>query len=108
MTPTRVALLAALGMSLTSITVYSFTPAGGLFRRGHDPGHELVAAPEDVPEQKPDTPAQPAELSHFTDGKTLTVEGRVGNAKLAQTSSGQTFVMLEVKAAEGLVATSRW
>ena len=107
MRPTRVALLAALGMSLTSVTVYSLTPAGGLAGRGHDGGHEAVAASDVTPEQKHDAPAGGvSELSRFTAGQTLTVEGRVGHARLARTSSGETFVMLEVKAAEGLSARS--
>lgn len=102
MRPIRVALLAALGMSLTSVTVYSLTPAGGLSHRGH----EGTVSTDVAQEPAPDLPAQVNEISRFTDGKTLTVEGRVGHARLARTSTGETFVMVEVKGAEGAVAKS--
>src|SRR6185437_4154300 len=102
MRPTRVALLAALGMSLTSVTVYSLTPAGGLSHRGH----EGTVSTDVVEEPAPDAPARTPEISRFTDGKTLTVEGRVGHARLARTSTGETYVMLEVKGADGAVAKS--
>jgi Ca-activated chloride channel family protein len=102
MKPTRVALLAALGMFFTSVSVYSLTPAGGVSRGGRDP--VLSGSGEVVTEEKHDPPIGDGELSRFTAGKTLTVEGRVGHPKLARTSNGETFIMLEVKAAEGLAA----
>jgi Ca-activated chloride channel family protein len=102
MKSTRVALLAALGMTLTSVSVYSLTPPGG-FGSGvaRASGVETVPGAEQVPD-KTEVAAAQTEISRFTDGKTLTVEGRVGNAKIARTGSGETFVMLEVKAAEGV------
>jgi Ca-activated chloride channel family protein len=103
MKSTRVALLAALGMFLTSVSVYSLTPPGG-FRSG--PGSDAPARPDLVPEEKRDAPAQ-TDMSHFTDGKTVTIEGRVGHAKLATTGAGETFVMLEAKAADGVRAQAR-
>ena len=102
MKPSRVALLAALGMTLTSVSVYSLTPPGGFASvNSRGSGAENVPAAEQVPEKK-EAPAVQSELSRFTDGKTLTVEGRVGHAKIARTGSGETFVMLEVKAADGV------
>ncbi len=99
MKPTRVALLAALGMSLTSVSVYSVTPPGGF---AHRSGQEAAASAEAVADGKRDVPAVQNELSRFTDGKSLTIEGRVGHTRLARTGNGETFVMLEVKAAEGV------
>src|SRR5690242_1313156 len=99
MTPSRVALLAGLGMLLTSVSVYSLTPPGGFAHRGG----EVTAANEAAPEQK-DAPVVQTEISRFSAGNTLTVEGRVGNAKIARTASGETFVMLEVRASEGVAA----
>jgi Ca-activated chloride channel homolog len=101
MKPTRVALLAALGMFFTSVSVYSLTPAGGAARRDRD-GRDPVPSADVVPEAKHDPPAGEGELAHFTAGQTLTVDGRLGSAKLSRTSNGETFMELEVKAAEGL------
>src|ERR1700677_4098266 len=61
----RLALLAALGMTLTSVSVYSLTPAGG-FSRGS--GAETVPSAEQVPESVKQPPAAPAERSRFVDG----------------------------------------
>ncbi len=96
MKPTRVALLAALGMFLTSVSVYSLTLPGGVVTRATGPGGDVV------PETPPEAPAVPNELSRFTDGKTLTVEGRLGHARIARTGAGETFVMLEIKAADSV------
>jgi len=104
MKPTRVALLAAAGMFLTSMSVYSLTPPGGFAHAGPGPyGADPVPTTELVPGKTTAVPL-PAELSRFTDGKTLTVEGRVGNPKLARSSNGETFVMLEVRPADGVAA----
>jgi Ca-activated chloride channel family protein len=60
-----------------------------------------------VPEDKSE-PAPPAsELTRFTDGKTLTIEGRVGHTRIARTGSGETFVMLEAKTADTAAAQVR-
>jgi Ca-activated chloride channel family protein len=104
MKPTRVALLAALGMFFTSVSVYSLTPPGGLSRGGAS--SDTLPTAEVASDTPHDPPAVAAEIGRFTDGKTLTVEGRVGNARLARGSNGETFVMLEVKSADGVVAKS--
>lgn len=106
MKPTRVALLAALGMFCTSVSVYSLTPAGGFAHRGAS--LEALPTAEVVLPAATDAPAGagPTDLARFTDGKTLTVEGRVGNARLARNSNGETFVMLEVKSADGVAPKS--
>ena len=105
MKPTRVALLAAAGMFLTSVSVYSFTPPGGFALRGAGPDRaDPVPTADVVPDGKSVLASSPTELARFTDGKTLTVEGRVGNARLARTSSGETFISLEVRAADGVAA----
>jgi Ca-activated chloride channel family protein len=104
MKATRLALLAALGMTLTSVSVYSLTPPGGF-------GHALTppASADPSPRQdattveKRDAPAPP-EQARFTDGKTLTIEGRIGNPRLARSGRGETFVMLEAKPADALTA----
>ena len=48
MKPTRVALLAALGMFFTSVSVYSLTPPGG-FAPGRPAGERPGAAPRSSP-----------------------------------------------------------
>jgi Ca-activated chloride channel family protein len=93
MKPTRVAVLAALGMMLTSVSVYSLTPPGGLHAGGPGPVGTIGATIED----RPEIPVDQTELSHFTAGSTLTVDGRLGHAKIARSGNGETFVMLEVK-----------
>ncbi len=100
MKPTRLALLTAAGMFFTSVSVYSLTPPGGFTRAKGE--RDPVPTAEVVTEGKAVVSA--VDPARFVDGKTLTVEGRVGNARVARTSSGETFVMLEVKAAEGVAA----
>lgn len=98
MKPTRVAVLAALGMLLTSVSVYSLTPPGGVKISAADDsaaGSTAAGADSDLPTQD-STAAGPG--SEFQAGSTLHVDGRLGHAKLAKASRGETFVMLEVKA----------
>lgn len=99
MKPTRVALLSALGMLLTSVSVYSFTPPGG-FGRGESgaPSGAVVA------EAAPTAAGTQADPGRFTAGGNLMIEGRVGHEKLARDGSGETFVMLEVRGADGVSA----
>ncbi len=107
MKPTRLALLAAAGMFFTSVSVYSLTPPGGFARRGGGPDVALATAEATTEAQtsgKATVSTVPNELSRFTDGKTLTVDGRVGNPRLSRTSAGETFVMLEVRPADGITA----
>ena len=100
MKPTRVAVLAALGMMLTSVSVYSLTPPGGARLAGPGPNDPFGAVPEKVP----DAPADPTELAHFVAGSTLTVDGRLGHPHLARSGNGETFVMLEVRGADSAKA----
>jgi Ca-activated chloride channel family protein len=85
-------------MFLTSVSVYSITPPGGFPK----PAGAALAQTESKPEVK-DAPAQ-TELGRFTAGGTIMVEGRVGHTKLARSSNGETFVMLEVRGGDGLAA----
>jgi Ca-activated chloride channel family protein len=101
MRPTRVALLAALGMLLTSVSVYSFTPPGGF---SHRAGHDAVQGDAVVADPAESVPAPPADLARFVAGTTLTVEGRAGNARLARDAGGETYLMLEVHGAKDLAA----
>ncbi|MFS8067094.1 MAG: vWA domain-containing protein [Byssovorax sp.] len=100
MKPTRVAALAALGMMLTSVSVYSLTPPGGISAGSGGPTGTLGATRENVPEAPPDQ----TELAHFTAGSTLTVDGRLGHPHLARSGNGETFVMLEVRGADSAKA----
>ena len=100
MKPTRVAALAALGMMLTSVSVYSLTPPGGLGAGSDGPTGTLGATRENVPE----TPLDQTELAHFTAGGALTVDGRLGHPHLARSGNGETFVMLEVRGADSAKA----
>jgi Ca-activated chloride channel family protein len=96
MKPTRVALLAALGMFLTSVSVYSLTPPGGA-GIAPDPLAGGVVADSATPQQ----PAA-VDLARFSAGSTLMVEGRVGHPKIVRSSRGETFVMLEVRGADAV------
>ena len=99
MKPTRVAVLAALGMLLTSVSVYSLTPPGGVKITADDAPGSLVAG-SDSTGPAPDTTVARSP-SEFQAGNTLHVEGRLGHTQLAKSSRGETFVMLEVKADPG-------
>jgi Ca-activated chloride channel family protein len=100
MKPTQVALLSALGMLLTSVSVYSITPPGG-FSRSAGASASAGASPDNAPTA---TQAAQADNAHFTAGANLMVEGRLGHAKLAKNAAGETFVMLEVRGADGVAA----
>lgn len=95
MKPTHVAALSALGMLLSSVTVYSLTPAGGFAKA---PVTLAGAAPESAPDLG--APAPPMETSRFSGGQDLVVEGRVGHPRLVRAGNGETFVMLEVRGGE--------
>lgn len=100
MKPTRVAVLAALGMMLTSVSVYSLTPPGGLRGGGPVAGGALGVTSETIP----GVPVDQTELAHFTAGATLTVDGRLGHPRLARSGNGETFVMLEVRGSDAAKA----
>jgi Ca-activated chloride channel family protein len=99
MKPTRVALLTALGMLLTSVSVYSLTPPGGATIGG-----EALQGGGVVADTASSQPAPPTELARFSAGSTLMVEGRVGHPKIARSSRGETFVMLEVRGTDAAKA----
>ncbi len=101
MKPTRVAVLAALGMMLTSVSVYSLTPPGGHRAGG---GDESIGAVNTAITKLPDAPLDQTDLAHFTAGSTLTVDGRLGHPRLARSGNGETFVMLEVRGADSAKA----
>lgn len=101
MKPTSVAVVTALGMLLTSVSVYSLTPPGG-FSRHADPGASTGVVPDEV--FTATVPGAQPEISRFSAGSTLVVDGRVGNAKLSRGSNGETFILLEARGADGLAA----
>lgn len=94
MKPSRVAVFAALGMFLSSVSVYSLTPAPGSKKA-------LEATQEIARPQNGLGGVADNSLGFFTAGqKALMIEGRVGHAKMAQSDRGETFVMLEVRGNE--------
>jgi Ca-activated chloride channel homolog len=98
MKPTRVAVLAALGMFLSSVSVYSLTPPGGVqISAADDATNGSLALGTGTERPSPDgTNGSPG--SEFQAGSTLHIEGRLGHSRLAKADRGETFVMLEVKA----------
>lgn len=95
------ALLSVAGMLLSSVSVYSLTPPGGV----HLSGGSRVSDDEStqvVPEIATGSVATTQELGHFVAGTTLTVDGRLGHTKLVKNGRGETFVMLEVKGSDEL------
>jgi len=96
MKPSSVAVFAFAGMLLTSLSVYSFTPKGGLVSNTNP---DVVA--ENTDEVKPidDSANQTiqADLSHFTAGSTVMIDGRLGHSKVLRNNAGETFLMLEAR-----------
>jgi Ca-activated chloride channel family protein len=88
----NVALFSFAGMLLSSATVYSFTPA-------QRPA--IGAAVLDATTAAASSAAPVSDLASFEAGETLRVAGRVGHPRLVRGSSGETFVLLEVRAGEG-------
>jgi Ca-activated chloride channel family protein len=95
-----VALLAALGMMLTSFTVWSVT----------DPRSELT-------EIEPDEPGPPviatgtgdddsSSLAQFTAGQTLMLEGRLGHARLLADRENESFLFVNVSAEQAAAAAA--
>lgn len=94
MKPSRVAVFAALGMFLSSVSVYSLTPAPGS-KKSATATQEIVRSDDGT------SSAQTQNLAFFTAGeKALMIEGRVGHAKLSQSDRGETFLMFEVRGNE--------
>ncbi|WP_437292172.1 vWA domain-containing protein [Sorangium sp. So ce406] len=94
MKPTHVALFSALGMMLTSISVYSLVPSGG--RSAASASDVVAEPPRVVPEVTGGAVAAAADASRFTTGSRLMLEGRVGHARLSR-AARETFLMFEVR-----------
>jgi Ca-activated chloride channel family protein len=96
MKATSVAVFAFAGMLLSSLSVYSFTPKGGL---PSTVTAEVKAEKTDEVKPIDDTAIQTAQtdLSHFTAGSTVMIDGRLGHSKVLRTSTGDTFLMLEAR-----------
>ncbi|MFO0593329.1 MAG: VWA domain-containing protein [Polyangiaceae bacterium] len=98
MKPIRVAGLAALGMFLTSVTVYSFTPPGGVKISADNASDNRVVVGDDTAPVQDNNNVVAASQSQFSAGTTLHVDGRLGHTRLEKGSRGETFMMLEVRA----------
>ncbi|XXT14267.1 VWA domain-containing protein [Sorangium sp. So ce429] len=94
MKPTHVALFSALGMMLTSISVYSLTPSGS--RGSTEPVSEAIAEPPRVAPEVAGGAVAAVDPSRFTTGSRLMLEGRVGHARLTR-AARETFLMFEVR-----------
>jgi Ca-activated chloride channel family protein len=89
--------LGALGMLLTSVTVWSVTnPRSETWPNGKtDP---------EVPTQEPTVSAFAG--ASFTTGKTLMMEGRLGHSKLLSSKDNETMLLVNVTADKGAVANT--
>ena len=85
-----VGLLAGAAMMLTSVTVWSVTPAGGF-------GDRVWAEAEQSGLGNGD-PTAGLQSWKFETGSTLLVEGRLGHAKLAASRDNDTYLFLNVRA----------
>lgn len=92
-----VGMLAALGMTLTSLTVWSVTPPGAKT----DVGSSI----DDTELAPPDDPGVFAGAS-FSTGSVLRVEGRLGHARLSATQDNETFLFVDVQADSSAVAST--
>ena len=90
----NVALLSLAGMLLSSATVYSYAPT---------PQSTTIAGLEaSIESASPDQ----VDLSTFSAGSTLRVDGRVGHPRLVKGAAGETFVLLEVRSEGGARAAT--
>src|SRR5689334_13785070 len=91
------ALLAAAGMLLTSVSVYSITPSAS---RSGDATPEVTAPNESTSASTLASigAATQTDPAHFVAGSTLMVEGRIGRRKVLRSGSDQ-FILLEVTGA---------
>jgi Ca-activated chloride channel family protein len=83
-------LLSATGMIATGAIVWATV----------DPAHDSPPIAGDPPAPPPAPPPPPPDRSHFQAGKTLMVEGRLGNAVLPANLDTETMVFVDVTAAE--------
>jgi Ca-activated chloride channel homolog len=94
MRPTHVAIFAALGMMLTSISVYSLAP--GASPSARKPDAPIVPESIPSPHRVAGDPGSGGDPSRFTAGSRLVLEGRVGNARVPR-SARENFLMFEVR-----------
>jgi Ca-activated chloride channel family protein len=87
-----VSLCAGAAMMLSSVTVWSITPAGGFGSRVPTP---VTATGVDLGD-----PSAAITSWKFEDGSTLRVEGRLGHAAVATSGAAETFVYLDVTGAQ--------
>jgi Ca-activated chloride channel family protein len=88
MKPFSIAALSVAGMLLTSMSVYSLTPPRPVVAEGGESNAPLQVA------------GTVADGSTFRSGTTVSVEGRVGHARLQAGAPGETLVLLEVRGAD--------
>ncbi|MDI1449181.1 VWA domain-containing protein [Polyangium sp. 6x1] len=100
MKSSRVAVLAFAGMLLTSLSVYSFTPPGGL-PSSPEPTIGAEVTEESNTTEKTTDGTNQVELAHFTAGSTVMIDGRMGHPKILKNQRGETFLMLEARANGG-------
>ncbi|HMY16595.1 MAG TPA: VWA domain-containing protein [Polyangium sp.] len=105
MKPSSVAVFAFAGMLLTSLSVYSFTPKGGLTSSIQP---EVTAEKNDEVKPIEDTAQQTiqTDIAHFTAGSTVMIDGRLGHSKVLRNNAGETFVMLEARSSNDSRAKS--
>jgi Ca-activated chloride channel family protein len=98
---TTVGFLAALGMTLTSATVWSLTSPSEAVAGTNATGGVASKPTVDSPDspKTPDDPAIPTNLvdkSTFVSGKTLLLEGRLAQAKMLADQSNETYLFVDV------------
>lgn len=101
MRPKTVGALSALGMFLTSLTVFSLTPDGGF----------AAPATSVLDQASPSTgdggSTAVSDGAHFLVEQTLRVEGRLGHPTMPRGDRGQTYVLLEIQGTIEEGATAR-
>src|SRR5688572_29574231 len=91
-----VSLLAGAAMTLTSLTVWSLTPAGGATDSAR--AADAVAGAElATPEGAWSQPTL-ASKARFASGSTLQVDGRLGHGSLLSSRDNESYVLVNVKA----------
>jgi Ca-activated chloride channel family protein len=104
----KLATLSALcfaGMLLTSISVYSLTPPGGIAIAA--PSSPALSTTPEATAVAVATAAPTAEGPSFTAGTTLSIDGALGHKAWLRGRSGETFVLLEVRGQSAGRATVR-
>jgi Ca-activated chloride channel family protein len=95
-----VALLSSAGMLLSSAVGWSFGPPPSASATP-----SALVVPSVIERRTGDVVADDGQLASFETGTTLRLAGRIGHARLAPGSSGNTFVLVEVKAGEDSATT---